>query len=393
VTTGSFTIPLMKRTGFRPHDAGAIEAIASTGGQFMPPVMGAGVFILATLTETSYLTIALMNVIPACVFFLFLLSMVDLEAVRLGLKGLPAEDIPSVTKVLLEGGHFILPLVVVIGLLFSGYSPEFCAFWGTVSAAVLSWRHKATRMGPADIAKALVGGAQSNASAGAAIGTLGVIIGGIVLAGLGLKFSAVLIDFSQGHLFIALCLVTLVSIIIGMGSSTTGSYIILSVVAAPALIQLGVPTIAAHLAVFYAACLSNITPPVCVSAFAGAAIAGAPPMRTGFAALKYGATLVLMPFSFAYVPELLLQGGTLEIVYTTLLYALGCVLLAVAIQGTVPFGRREIGPLHRVLFALGGGAFMFPATVWVDLAGLVLTLTAVALLRFMPPDNRESALR
>jgi TRAP transporter 4TM/12TM fusion protein len=379
VTTGSFTIPLMKRTGFRPHDAGAIEAISSTGGQFMPPVMGAGVFILATLTESSYLTIALMNVIPACVFFLFLLTMVDLEAVRLGLKGLPAEDIPSVRKVLLEGGHFILPLVVVIGLLFSGYSPEFCAFWGTVSAAVLSWRHKETRMGPSAILQGLVGGATSNTSAGAAIGTLGVIIGGIVLAGLGLKFSAVLIDFSQGQLFIALCLVTLVSIIIGMGSSTTGSYIILSVVAAPALIQLDVPVIAAHLAVFYAACLSNITPPVCVSAFAGAAIAGAPPMKTGFAALKFGATLVLMPFSFAYVPELLLDGTWPEIVYTTGLYALGCVLLAVAIQGTVPTGLHA-SPLQRGLFALGGVAFMFPASLWVDLAGLVLTLAAVALL-------------
>ncbi len=378
VTTGSFTIPLMKRTGFRPHDAGAIEAISSTGGQFMPPVMGAGVFILATLTETSYLTIALMNVIPACVFFIFLLSMVDLEAVRLGLKGMPAEEIPSVKKVLLEGGHFILPLVVVIGLLFSGYSPEFCAFWGTVSAAVLSWRHKETRMGPKAILQGLVGGAQSNTSAGAAIGTLGIIIGGIVLAGLGLKFSAVLIDFSRGELFFALCLVTLVSIIIGMGSSTTGSYIILSVVAAPALIQLDVPVIAAHLAVFYAACLSNITPPVCVSAFAGAAIAGAPPMRTGFAALKYGATLVLMPFSFAYVPELLLGGTWPEIVYATGLYATGCVLLAIAIQGSLPVGGK-VTHLQRGLFALGGAALMFPASVWVDLAGLALTLSAIAL--------------
>jgi TRAP transporter 4TM/12TM fusion protein len=387
VTTGSFTIPLMKRTGFRPHDAGAIEAISSTGGQFMPPVMGAGVFILATLTETSYLTIALMNVIPACVFFVFLLSMVDLEAVRLGLKGLPAEDIPSVRKVLFEGGHFILPLVVVIGLLFSGYSPEFCAFWGTVSAAVLSWRNKATRMGPSDILKGLVGGAQSNTSAGAAIGTLGIIIGGIVLAGLGLKFSAVLIDFSQGQLFIALCLVTLVSIIIGMGSSTTGSYIILSVVAAPALIQLGVPVIAAHLAVFYAACLSNITPPVCVSAFAGAAIAGAPPMRTGFAALKYGATLVFMPFSFAYVPELLLGGTWTEIVYSTGLYAAGCVLLAIAIQGTLPVGGGRLTHLQRGLIGLGGAALMFPASIWVDLAGLGLTLAGLALNRV----NRRSS--
>ena len=376
VTTGSFTIPLMKRTGFRNHDAGAIEAISSTGGQFMPPVMGAGVFILATLTETSYLTIALMNVIPAMVFFIFLLSMVDLEAVRLDLKGLPREEIPSLRKVLAEGWQFFLPLVTVIGLLFSGYSAEFCAFWGTVSAAVLSWRSKKTRMGPTAIARAMVGGAQSNASAGAAIGTLGVIIGGIVLAGLGLKFSAVLIDFSGGSLFAALCLVTLVSIIIGMGSSTTGSYIILSVVAAPALIQLGVPVIAAHLAVFYAACLSNITPPVCVSAFAAAAIADAPPMRTGFSALKFGATLVLMPFSFVYVPQLLLQGSVPEIVYATGLYALGCILLAIAIQGTEPF-YGAITNSRRVLFALAGAAFMFPGAIWLDLAGAAVFIAAI----------------
>ena len=376
VTTGSFTIPLMKRTGYRAHDAGAIEAIASTGGQFMPPVMGAGVFILATLTETSYLTIALMNVIPAAVFFVFLLSMVDLEAVRLGLRGLPKEEIPAVRTVLARGWHFFLPLVVVIGLLFAGYSAEFCAFWGTVSAAVLSWRRRETRMGPKAFVQGLIGGAQSNSSAGAAIGTLGVIIGGIVLAGLGLKFSAVLIDLSGGHLFVALVLVTFVSIIIGMGSSTTGSYIILSVVAAPALIQLGVPPIAAHLAVFYAACLSNITPPVCVAAFAGAAIAGAPPMRTGFAALKFGATLVLMPFSFVYVPELLLQGTWIDIAYTTVLYTVGSILLAIAIQGAAPIGGKVALPA-RLLFGLSGLILMFPATIWIDLGGALLAAIAV----------------
>jgi TRAP transporter 4TM/12TM fusion protein len=389
VTTGSFTIPLMKRIGFRNHDAGAIEAIASTGGQFMPPVMGAGVFILATLTETSYLTIALMNVIPATVFFIFLLSMVDLEAVRLDLKGLPPSEIPRVGKVLADGGHFFLPLVVVIGLLFSGYSAEFCAFWGTVSAAVLSWRRKETRMGPKAIAQAMIGGAQSNTSAGAAIGTLGIIIGGIVLAGLGLKFSAVLIEFSGGNLFIALCLVTLVSIIIGMGSSTTGSYIILSVVAAPALIQLGVPVIAAHLAVFYAACLSNITPPVCVSAFAGAAIAGAPPMKTGFAALKFGATLVLMPFTFVYVPEILLQGEWIDIVYKTALYAIGSIMIAIAIQGASPLGGR-VTMTVRALFGFGGIALMFPASIWLDLAGAALG-SAAAILTYRANVNAQTS--
>lgn len=371
VTTGAFTIPLMKRTGFRPHHAGAIEAIASTGGQFMPPVMGAGVFILATLTETSYLTIALMNVVPALVFFLFVLVMVDLEAVRLGLTGLSREETPRVSDVLARGWYFFIPLVVVIGLLFIGYSPEFCAFWGTVAAACLSWVRRDTRMGPSAIVRGLIAGAESNTAAGAAIGTLGIIIGGIVLAGLGLKFSAVLVAFSGGHLFAALLLVTLISIIIGMGSSTTGSYIILSVVAAPALVQLGVPTVAAHLAVFYAACLSNITPPVCVAAFAGAAIAGADPMKTGFAALKYGTTLVLMPFSFAYVPGLLLQGETAEIVHSGLAYALGACALAMALQGADPFSGR-VDLLRRALFAAAGAILMFPASLVLDALGLAL---------------------
>lgn len=388
VTTGSFTIPLMKRTGFKPHHAGAIEAIASTGGQFMPPVMGAGVFILATLTDTSYLYIALINVIPAVLFFLFLLSMVDLEAVKLGLKGLPEPEIPSLRKVLASGWHFFLPLVIVIGLLFVGYSAEFCAFWGTVSAALLSWRNKATRMGPSDIGQALVGGAASNAAAGAAIGTLGIIIGGIVLAGLGLKFSAVLIDFSGGNLFVAVLLVTLVSIIIGMGSSTTGSYIILSVVAAPALIQLGVPTVAAHLAVFYAACLSNITPPVCVSAFAGAAIAGAPPMKTGFAALKFGATLILMPFTFVYVPEILLQGTWPAIVSATVLYACGSVALAITLQGSAPVGGR-ITVLPRVLFGISAGLLLFPTNWMLDIIGICVGLAAALAISFLPSADRE----
>lgn len=377
VTTGAFTIPLMKRTGFKPHHAGAIEAIASTGGQFMPPVMGAGVFILATLTETSYLTIALMNIIPATMFFVFVLMMVDLEAVRTGLRGLPPSETPRVSDVLKKGWYFFLPLVVVIGLLFYGYTPEFCAFWGTLAAIALSWLRRETRMGPSGIAQGLVGGAQSNAAAGAAIGSLGVIIGGIVLAGLGLKFSAVLVDLSGGYLLLALVLVTLISIIIGMGSSTTGSYIILSVVAAPALIQLGVPTVAAHLAVFYAACLSNITPPVCVAAFAGAAIAGADPMKTGFAALKYGATLILMPFTFAYVPGLLLDGSVAEVVHSTAAYLVGVLALAIALQGSDPIAGR-LGPLRRTLFGIGALILLFPAHLALDVVGVAILAVALA---------------
>ncbi len=369
VSTGSFTIPLMKRIGFKPHHAGAIEAITSTGGQFMPPIMGAGVFILATLTQTEYLRIALMNVIPALLFFLFLLFMVDLEAIKGGLKGLPKDETPSVRDVLKRGWQFFIPLIVVLGLLFKGYSPDFGAFWGTVSAFALSWLRRDTRMGPKSIFNSLVLGAHNNTSAGAAIGTLGIIIGGIVLSGLGLKFSAVLVEWAGGNLLFTVVLVTIISIIIGMGSSTTGSYIILSVVAAPALIQLGVEQIAAHLVVFYAACLSNVTPPVCVSAFAAAAIAGANPMRTGFAALKFGVTLVLVPFSFVYVPELLLYGSNFAIAKAAFSYLFGYIALAMALQGVEPL-KGSIAMWQRGVFAAAAVCLLFPTTIWIDLMAL-----------------------
>jgi len=377
VATGTFTIPMMKRIGFKPHHAGAIEAIASTGGQIMPPVMGAGVFILATLTQHEYLAIALMNTIPALLFFMFVLMMVDLEALRTGLKGLPPQEIPRVRDVLRRGWQFFVPLVVVIGMLFMGYSPDLGAFWGIVSALVLSWLRAETRMGPRQIFHAIVAGAHNNTAAGAAIGSLGVIIGGIVLSGLGLKFSAILVEFAGGQLLPTVALVALISVIIGMGSSTTGSYIILSVVAAPALVQLGVPEVPAHLVVFYAACLSNITPPVCVSAFAAAAIAQADPMKTGFAALKFGATLLLVPFSFVYVPELLLQGEPGAIAYATVRYVLGYTALAMGIEGA-EFVRGKTARWRQVLFLLAAVGLLFPLFPGVELAGLALMAAAWA---------------
>ncbi|MBE0598251.1 MAG: TRAP transporter fused permease subunit, partial [Desulfuromonadales bacterium] len=375
VSTGTFTIPMMKRTGFRPKVAGAIEAIASTGGQFTPPVMGAGVFILASLIEMDYLKIAIINVIPAAIYFIFILYMVDLEALRAGLKGLPEQEIPKVGKVLKEGWHFVLPIAIVLGLLFYGFSPEVGAFWGTLSALFLSWRRKETRMKIGDILQACRSGASSNNSAGSAIGALGVIIGGIVLSGLGLKFSALLVEAAGGSLLMCVIMVMIISIIIGMGSSTTGSYIILSVVAAPALIQLKVPPVAAHLLVFYAACLSNITPPVCVSAFAAAALAGADPIETGFTALKYGAVLIFLPFAFVYLPGVLLMGSVLEVTYTTAVLLIGFLALAMALQGS-DFLIPEISLPRRLIFAAVAMVLLMPTGKWANILSVAVLAAA-----------------
>ena len=370
VATGTFTIPMMKRIGFRAKIAGAIEAIASTGGQFMPPIMGAGVFILATLIEVSYLKIALMNVIPALIYFYFVILMVDLEALRSGLKGLPPDEVPRVSEVLKNGWHFFLPIIIVLGLLFYGFSPEVGAFWGTISAFLLSWRREDTRMKTDDVLVAMRAGASANNSAGAAIGALGIIIGGIVLSGLGLKFSAILVEAAGGSLLLCVIMVMIISIIIGMGSSTTGSYIILSVVAAPALIQLGVVPIAAHLVVFYAACLSNITPPVCVSAFAAAALAKADPMATGFAALKFGFALIFLPFGFVYLPPLLMGGSVFDIAYTVTMLLFGFMGLAMVLQGA-DFINSRISMQSRLLFIVSAVLLLLPVPRWINLIGLI----------------------
>ena len=243
------------------------------------------------------------------------------------------------------------------------------AFWGTVSALVLSWLRKDTRMFPTDILQALRSGASANNSAGSAIGALGIIIGGIVLSGLGLKFSALLVEAAGGSLILCVIMVMVLSIIIGMGSSTTGSYIILSVVAAPALIYLKVPPVAAHLVVFYAACLSNITPPVCVSAFAAAALAKADPMETGIAALKFGIALIFLPFGFVYLPPLLLNGTILEVAYTFVILLIGFMAAAMTLQGS-DFISPEIAPSRRVLYGIATFLLLMPVPVWLNLIGV-----------------------
>lgn len=371
VSTGSFTIPLMKRVGFKPHVAGAIEPAASIGGMFLPPIMGAGGFLMSELTGIPYAKIMLLSVGPALLYFLSVLVMVHFEAKRLGLGGLDrSEEIPSWQQVLRNGWYFSLPLVVITVLMLFGRSPGNAACWATLTCIVISWFKPETRMGPKEIWEAIQTGARNTLVIGATIGVIGVIVGTISLTGMGLKFSDLVISMAGDSLLMAVILIALASLVLGMGVPVTAAYLIVAVLAVPALGEYGVSIIAAHMIVYWLSQDSNITPPVCVAAYAGAAIAGADPWKTGWTSFKFAKLLYVMPLMFAYVPGILLEGSGLEI-FTAFLSAL---------LGTLLFGAFAMGYLRRgtlihewILLGIGTILLYWP-TFETDLAGLVVAV-------------------
>ncbi len=311
VSTGAFTIPLMKRAGFRPHVAGAIEPAASIGGMFMPPIMGAGGFLMAELTETPYAHIMLIAVFPALLYFFSVFCMIHFEAKKHGIAGLIGDDMPHWTTVLGRGWYFSLPLVIITVLMILGRSPGFSAFWGSLSCIVVSWVRKETRMGPREIWQAIQTGARNTLIIGATLGVIGIIVGTISLTGIGLKFSDIIISLAGGHLLPAVLLVALASLVLGMGVPVTAAYLITAVLAVPPLIEMGVVPLAAHMIVYWFSQDSNITPPVCLAAYAGAAIAKADPWKTGWTSFKFAKLLYVMPLLFAFTPAILFEGRPL----------------------------------------------------------------------------------
>lgn len=314
VSTGSFTIPLMKRAGFRPHVAGAIEPAASIGGMFMPPIMGAGGFLMAEMTNTPYVTIMAVALFPALLYFLSVFVMIHFEAKKLNIRGLDLEGQPKAREVFKQHWFKAMPLVVIVLMMMFGYSPGMAAFWATISCVVISWVDKEYRMGPKEIWRAMVVGSRNTLVIGATVGVIGIIVGTISLTGIGLKFSDLIISFSGGNLLVAIILIAVASLALGMGVPVTASYLIVAVLAVPALHELGVGLIAAHMIVYWFSQNSNITPPVCVAAYAGAAIAGSDPWKTGWTALKFSKLLYVVPFLFAYEPAMVLNASVSEIV-------------------------------------------------------------------------------
>ncbi len=311
VSTGAFTIPLMKRAGFRPHVAGAIEPSASIGGMFMPPIMGAGGFLMAELTETPYAHIMLIAVFPALLYFFSVFLMIHFEARKHGIEGITDDDAPHWTEVLRRDGYFCLPLVILTALMIAGRSPGFSAFWATLSCVAVSWLRADTRMGPKEVWQAIQTGARNTLIIGATLGVIGIIVGTISLTGIGLKFSDIIISLAGGHLLPAVLLVALASLVLGMGVPVTAAYLITAVLAVPPLAEMGVVLLAAHMIVYWFSQDSNITPPVCVAAYAGAAIAGADPWKTGWTAFKFAKLLYVMPILFAFTPAILFEGRPL----------------------------------------------------------------------------------
>ncbi len=361
-TTGIFTIPMMKKAGFAPEDAGAIEAAASTGGQFLPPVMGAAAFLLSTFCEVSYFYIAAISVLPAFLYFYWVYWAVHHHAKKKNIVvgQEEQEQMESPLKLLKTGWYHLVPLAVIIIALISRLSVPYCGFFGTLSVVALSWLRKETRVGPKKFCDGLVLAAKNNLMVGATIGCLGIVLSSIVLAGLGTKFGSVVVAFSQGNLFIAVILVSLVATLIGMGATQTGTYIVVSLVAVPALTSLGISKLVAHIISFWAAGLSNVTPPVCVAAYAGASIADANPMRTGFSAMRYSVVMYLMPFVFAYYPEILAQGTMPQLIWMGFILIAATPIMTATIEG---YWNHRMPVWERLLLMVLSVMIMYPELI------------------------------
>lgn len=370
VTTGTFTIPLMKRAGFKPFFAGAIEAAASTGGQLMPPIMGAGAFILATWTNIPYTKVALAAAIPSLLYYVALLMAIHFRAGRMGLEPPPAgEREPVLPRV-----HLLLPLAIIVLILGMGRSPMRAAFWGVMSALVVMLLRPETRLGPKKVLGALHAAARGAVQVAAACAAAGIVVGVASLTGIGLRMSEVIVTLSGGHLFAALLLTAAGSIVLGMGLPTTAAYVVLAALGAPALTELGVPLLSAHLFIFYFGCISNVTPPVSLAAYAAAGIADAPAMRTALSAMVLAMAGFIVPFMFVYGPPLLLEGSPMEVLQAVATGSAGVTALAAATMG---FARKPLGAIERAALTAGAVALIFPGLA-TDALGMVVLVAIVS---------------
>jgi len=377
VSTGSLTIPLMKRVGYRPQTAASVEAAASSGGQILPPIMGAGAFIMAEITGIAYTDIVIAAIIPAALYFLSVYFMVDKEALKMNMRGLPRSELPKFAT-MVRRVYLFIPVIILIGALFMGYSVIRAGTLAMASAAMVSWLTP-FRMGPKQIAYALEIAARMSLQLVAVCAAAGIIVGVIALTGIGVRFSSLLLAVAGQSQILALFFAMLVAIILGMGMPTTAAYAVAASVIAPGLIQLGIDPLTAHFFIFYFAVMSAITPPVALAAYAGAAIARSDPMRTSVESFKIGMAAFVVPFMFFYSAPMLMQGEWHENLHAFLTAALGIYLLASSIQGWF-FGR--INWIIRGL-VLGAALAMIGGGLQSDIIGLSVAALIFALQRLL----------
>jgi len=371
VTTGTITIPLMKRTGYKAHEAGAIETAAGTGGAIMPPVMGAGVFIMAEITGIPLTTILLYSILPALIYFGSLFAYVHLKAKKRNLVVLQAEDTPPVRETLKRAWPLVMPIVILVYLLVSGYSAFYAGAVATVSLVVFGYAREETRLTPRKLVAALEASTRGALLLSATSACAAVILGLISITGLMLKVTSVLVAFSGGSLFVAVVIIALISAVIGMGMPITATYIIVSALGAAALGELGASLLAAHLIIFWVAQTATITPPVCMTAFVAASIAQGPPMRTGFESMRVGKALYLIPLLFAF--SNLLSQSFMEVVLVAVAALGSLVLFTAAFEG---FWRGPLRASGRFAALLGSVSFGVSAFSMHDVIAVTTLLVA-----------------
>lgn len=373
-TTGVFSIPLMKKTGYQSHFAAAVESVASTGGAILPPVMGATAFVMAEFLDIPYSTVAISAFVPAALYFLALFMQVDLEAAKRGLRGLPREEIPSLRETIKRGWHYLIPLAVLVYfLLIRGYSPAMSGLYACLAVILVSQLSKETRVGPRKILQSLEGTSYGTLLIAVTCAAAGIIIGVVALTGLGVKLSLLLVDASKGSMLLLLVLTGMTSTVIGMGIPVLPAYVTLVVLIAPALASLGVWPLAAHLFIYYFAVMSFITPPVCPAVYVACGLADSAIMRTGFQAVKLGIVAYIVPFVFMYGPAMLLRGSVVDIMVSILTATIGVVSLCFGIAG---YALMRANWLQRAMLLAGGIILIAPG--WKsDMVGAAVVMGAI----------------
>lgn len=384
VTTGTFTIPLMKKVGFSPAFSGAVETVASSGGQILPPVMGAVAFLMAEMTGIPYATIALAAIIPAVLYFITLAVSVYLQANKRGIEA-EKEKLYNAREIMKDGWLYLLPVIVLMYTLLTGFSAQKAGFYGIVSSVVVGFIKNRKEMTISNFSKAFKEAAGGIAPIAAACILAGVVMGVLNMTGLGLKVSSLIVQVAGGNLIIALILAMITSLILGMGLPTSAAYMVLAILVAPALVKLGVTVMGAHMFILYFGALSTITPPVALSTFAAAGIAGSGLWETGWEAIKLAATGFVIPFIFAYSPQLLLIGGTLDIVVAIITAVIGSAIFAIAING---WFTKNLNVFVRLALAVAA-IMLFLANYLLSFIGLAISVVILGYILYQDKNSKQ----